>query len=176
VHEGRARSVSMRQPPDGGLVVTRIRRAHPSSISKASKTRGPCAAEAPPTWTCTSEAVDVCLFPPNRKRIAAIALVVGTLLVAINQGGTIASGDVSWVVWIRVALDIPHPCVRLNDGRARRVTTQRRGVSLERTVGRHQVPNTATQLHARHQERQWRRGARHVGSEDHFDSRKHHVD
>ena len=68
--------------------------------------------EPPPTWACASEALSVCRYPPNRRRVAAIALVVGSLLVAINQGATLASGDLGWVVWVRVALDYLIPaCV-----------------------------------------------------------------
>lgn len=68
--------------------------------------------EPPPTWACASEGLSVCRYPPNRRRVAAIALVVGSLLVGINQGGTLASGDLGWVVWVRVALDYLIPaCV-----------------------------------------------------------------
>ena len=67
---------------------------------------------SPPTWTCASEAVGVCLFPPNRRRVTAIALLVGSLLVAINQGGALASGRVSSILWVRMALDYLIPaCV-----------------------------------------------------------------
>jgi hypothetical protein len=69
-------------------------------------------AEAPPTWACASEALGVCLYRPNRRRVAVIAGVVGSLLVAINQGGTLASGHLDWVVWVRVGLDYVIPaCV-----------------------------------------------------------------
>ena len=133
MHEGRIRSVSMRRPPDRSLAATQTSRAQPSSTSEAPTAGGPGPAEAPPTWTCASEAVDVCLFPPNRKRIAAIALVVGSLLAAINQGGTLASGHVDWVVWIRVALDYLIPtCVStlgVLAGSRRNGAASRRGAS-----------------------------------------------
>jgi hypothetical protein len=97
---------------DGGRAPTHTSRPRPLATSDASKPDDPRPAEAPPTWTCASEAVDVCLFPPSRKRIAAIAVVVGSLLVAINQAGTLASGHVDWVVGLRVALDYVIPaCV-----------------------------------------------------------------
>lgn len=68
--------------------------------------------EGPPSWRTASEAVAVCLHRPNRRRIGLIAAVVGTLLLGINQGGVLASGHVSWVVWARVALDYVIPmCV-----------------------------------------------------------------
>ena len=86
----------------------------------------------PPTWTCASEAVEVCLFPPNRRRVTAIALLVGSLLVAINQGGALASGRVSWILWVRMALDYLIPaCVSTMGvlaGSRRTGATPRRGV------------------------------------------------
>lgn len=66
----------------------------------------------PPTWVTTSEAVTVCLYRPNRRRIIAIAIVVGTILVGINQGTILFSGHISWLVWIRILLDYITPaCV-----------------------------------------------------------------
>jgi low temperature requirement protein LtrA len=54
----------------------------------------------------------VCLYRPNRRRVALIAAVVGTLLVGINQGSVLASGHLDWVVWVRVLLDYLIPaCV-----------------------------------------------------------------
>jgi len=97
---------------NGARAPTHTSCPRPPASSDASKPEDPRPAEAPPTWTCASEAVDVCLFPPNRNRIAAIAVVVGSLLVAINQAGTLASGHVNWAVGIRVALDYLIPaCV-----------------------------------------------------------------
>lgn len=86
--------------------------------------------EPPPTWACASEALSVCRYPPNRRRVAAIALVVGSLLVGINQGGTLASGDLGWVVWVRVALDYLIPaCVSTMGVLA---GSRRRGAASER--------------------------------------------
>lgn len=66
----------------------------------------------PPSWGTISEAVSVCLHRPNRRRIALIAVVVGTLLVGINQGSVLASGNVDWVVWVRMVVDYVIPtCV-----------------------------------------------------------------
>ncbi len=133
MHERRIRSVSMRRPRERRLAATQTNRARPPSTSEASTAGGPARAEAPPTWTCASEAFDVCLFPPNRRRIAAIAFVVGSLLVAINQGGTLASGHEDWVVWIRVALDYLIPaCVStlgVLAGSRRNGAASRRGAS-----------------------------------------------
>ncbi|MDA8356385.1 MAG: nitrate/nitrite transporter NrtS [Actinomycetota bacterium] len=68
--------------------------------------------DGPPSWRTASEAVAVCLRRPNRRRIGLIAAVVGTLLAGANQGAALASGHVSWLVWVRVALDYVVPtCV-----------------------------------------------------------------
>ncbi len=67
---------------------------------------------SPPTWCNAREAVVVCVHRPNRRRIALIALVVGTLLVRINQGLVLAAGHVGWAIWVRVGLDYVIPaCV-----------------------------------------------------------------
>ncbi len=68
--------------------------------------------EDPPTWGNAGEAVAVCLHRPNRRRIALIVLVVGTLLVGINQGSVLAAGHVGGAIWVRVGLDYVIPaCV-----------------------------------------------------------------
>lgn len=70
------------------------------------------ASTAPPTWATAKEALGVCLHRPNRRRIAAIAAVVGTLLIAINEGGALAAGQLGWALWVRAALDYVIPtCV-----------------------------------------------------------------
>lgn len=75
----------------------------------AGKARG---GGAPPTWGSPAEALGVCTYRPNRRRIGLIAVVVGTLLVAINQGTAIASGHLGWLLWLRVVLDYLTPtCV-----------------------------------------------------------------
>ncbi|MHB1488559.1 MAG: nitrate/nitrite transporter NrtS [Acidimicrobiales bacterium] len=59
----------------------------------------------PPTWATGPEALAVCLHRLNRRRVGLIAAVVGTLLVGINQGAVLASGHMTWMVWVRVLLD-----------------------------------------------------------------------
>jgi len=104
--------VSSQRLATSELPPTRANRALPSASDDTSGSRDPRRVEPPPTWTCASEAVDVCLYPPNRRRVAVIAVAVGSLLVAINQAGALASGHVGWIVWVRVALDYLIPaCV-----------------------------------------------------------------
>jgi hypothetical protein len=59
-------------------------------------------------------------------------VVVGSLLVTINQGGTLASGHVGWVVWVRVALDYLVPaCVSTMGVLA---GSRRKGIASQRGV------------------------------------------
>jgi len=58
--------------------------------------------------------VDLCLvhtfrFRPLVRRSAGIALLVGTLLIAINQGMALASGDLSWALAWKVPLIYASP-------------------------------------------------------------------
>lgn len=65
-----------------------------------------------PTWSTWREALAVCRYSPNRRRIAAIATVVGTVLVGVNQGSVLAAGRLGPLVWVRVGLDYLIPgCV-----------------------------------------------------------------
>jgi len=59
----------------------------------------------PPTWGSWSEALAVCAHWPNRRRIALIAAVVGTILVGVNQGSNLAAGHLYPLLWVRVGLD-----------------------------------------------------------------------
>ncbi len=65
----------------------------------------------PPTWANGREAFGICLHRPNRRRVSLIAATVGTLLVGVNQGSSLASGHLSLVVWVRVGLDYLIPSV-----------------------------------------------------------------
>lgn len=66
----------------------------------------------PPSWRTLSEALRVCAYRPNRRRIYFIALTVGTLLVVINQGGVVMSGNVDMATWVRIGADYLTPaCV-----------------------------------------------------------------
>ena len=116
---GRIRSVSSRRLPTREHPPAHAGRALPYGSDDTSGSRDPGRVESPPTWTCASEAVDV------------IAVVVGSLLVVINEGGTLASGHVGWVVWVRVALDYLIPvCVStlgVLAGSRRKGTASQRG-------------------------------------------------
>jgi hypothetical protein len=64
----------------------------------------------------TRDAVAFCLQRPNLRRTTRIALVVGAVLTAINQGGVIASGHVTPATWARCALNFVVPFLVSNAG------------------------------------------------------------
>jgi hypothetical protein len=78
----------------------------PSIDVKMTATTGPA------TWSSWSELTGVVGATPNLKRTLAIALVIGTLFVAMNQLEIILSGDATAIVWFKVALTYITPfCV-----------------------------------------------------------------
>ena len=70
----------------------------------------------PATWSTAREAVAVCCQQVVLRRTARIALLVGTILSAVNQGGVILGGDASGVTWLRVAANYVIPFCVSNAG------------------------------------------------------------
>lgn len=62
------------------------------------------------------DTVRICLRPEHLRRTLAIALVVGTILTAINQADVIAAGDATLVTWIKAAANYCVPFVVSNLG------------------------------------------------------------
>jgi hypothetical protein len=62
------------------------------------------AGAGPPTWATWREALAVVCYPPHLRRTITIALVVGTVLFAINQLDVVLRGDATAVVWVKSAL------------------------------------------------------------------------
>lgn len=63
-------------------------------------------------WTSWGEVPRVVTAPANLKRSIAIALVIGTVFVAMNQLDLILSGKATVVVWLKVGLTYLTPlCV-----------------------------------------------------------------
>jgi hypothetical protein len=59
---------------------------------------------ASPTWTTNRQAGAVCAHPANLKKTIAVALVVGSLLFAINQLDVVLSGRATLSTWFKVSL------------------------------------------------------------------------
>ena len=57
-----------------------------------------------------------CLQRRNLRRTLRIALVVGVVLTAINQGGVIAGGDATAATWVRCVLNFVVPFLVSNAG------------------------------------------------------------
>ena len=64
----------------------------------------------------TREALRICLRPQHLRSTLTIALVVGTILLAINQLDVILSGDATAVTWIKVGVTYCVPFVVSNLG------------------------------------------------------------
>jgi hypothetical protein len=64
------------------------------------------------TWSTWAEALGVIRAPANLKRSVTIALVIGTLFVAMNQLEVILSGQATLIVWLKAGLTYVTPlCV-----------------------------------------------------------------
>jgi len=61
----------------------------------------PATTQAPPTWTQWDETFRVIFYPPFFKKTVQIALVVGTVLFAINHPDEVIHGRATLAVWIK---------------------------------------------------------------------------
>jgi len=62
------------------------------------------------------EAVAYCFTPHNLRRTVRIALIVGVLLTAINQGAVITAGHATAGTWVRSGLNFVVPFLVSNAG------------------------------------------------------------
>lgn len=78
---------------------------------------------AEPSWTRPIEAVGLFLHGHTVRTASPIAVVVGTVLSAVNQGAVIVGGDATIGTWLRVAFNYLVPFVVASVGylSARRV-------------------------------------------------------
>ena len=60
--------------------------------------------ESPFAWTTWREAARVVAYPPHLRKCVTIALVVGTVLFAINQLDVVLRGDATAAVWMKVGV------------------------------------------------------------------------
>ncbi len=64
------------------------------------------------TWSNWHDLPGMIGAPANLKRTVTIALVIGTLFVAMNQLGAIVSGEATLIVWLKAGLTYLTPfCV-----------------------------------------------------------------
>jgi hypothetical protein len=68
------------------------------------------------SWRGWREAVSVVMWPANLKRTVATALIVGTLLFAINQLNGVLAGHATPVVWIKTGVTYLVPFAVANVG------------------------------------------------------------
>lgn len=64
-----------------------------------------------PPWRTLADACIIVLCGVTARTALPVALVVGTLLSAVNQGTVIAHGDATPSVWLRVAFNYAVPFV-----------------------------------------------------------------
>lgn len=60
--------------------------------------------EEAPTWSTWRDIPKVCLYRPHLRRTVRVALVVGTILFAINQLNVVLAGKADVVVWLKTGL------------------------------------------------------------------------
>jgi hypothetical protein len=70
----------------------------------------------PPTWATWREAVAVIAYRPHLRRTVAIAVLVGTILFAVNQLDVVLRGDATAVVWIKTGVTYLVPFAVANAG------------------------------------------------------------
>lgn len=70
----------------------------------------------PPTWRTAGEAVRVVLYRAHLTRTSLTALIVGTLLFAINQLDIVLRGDATASTWIKAGVTYLVPFAVANVG------------------------------------------------------------
>ena len=70
----------------------------------------------PLTWSSPTEAVRIVAHPPHLRRTAVTALIVGTVLFAINQLDVVLEGHATWVTWLKSAVTYCVPFAVANVG------------------------------------------------------------
>lgn len=69
-----------------------------------------------PLWTTWAEAVRVVCYRPHLRKTVAIALLVGTILFAINHLDVVLRGDATTAVWVKSAVTYLVPFCVSNAG------------------------------------------------------------
>jgi hypothetical protein len=82
-----------------------------------------------PTWSTVGEALRVVAYRPHLVRTVRIAMIVGTILFAINQLDVVVSGRATVVVWVKAGVTYLVPFCVSNLGIL--VATSRRRLQRE---------------------------------------------
>jgi hypothetical protein len=61
------------------------------------------------TWSTRRECARLFAQGVTVRTAGRVALVVGTILSAVNQGSTIVNGSATWVTWLRVGRELLRP-------------------------------------------------------------------
>jgi hypothetical protein len=69
----------------------------------------PASAAGRPEWSKVRQALLLVARGATLSVAGRVALLVGTVLSAANQGSVIASGDATWVTWLRVGVNYLTP-------------------------------------------------------------------
>ena len=83
-----------------------------------------------PSWGTWHEAIRVITFPRHLRSTLTIALVVGSILFAVNQLDVVLNGDATAVTWIKIAVTYVVPFAVSNLGIL--TATRRMGTSRGR--------------------------------------------
>jgi hypothetical protein len=79
-----------------------------------------------PGWSTWREALRVVAYRPHLRRTIRIALVVGSVLFAINQLDVVLRGDATAIVWFKIGLTYVVPFCVSNAGILIATSTRRR--------------------------------------------------
>lgn len=64
-----------------------------------------------PTWSTWPHAVALFVRGATLRVAGPVALTVGTVLTAVNQGSVLLAGAANWATWVRVAVNYATPFV-----------------------------------------------------------------
>jgi hypothetical protein len=70
----------------------------------------------PPPWSTAREALRVIAYRPHLRRTVLTALIVGTILFAINQLDVVLEGHAEWATWLKIGVTYVVPFAVANAG------------------------------------------------------------
>ncbi|HEX9505401.1 MAG TPA: nitrate/nitrite transporter NrtS [Acidimicrobiia bacterium] len=67
--------------------------------------------EPHPTWSTPRECARLFAQGVTVRTAGRVAVIVGTILSAVNQGSTIVDGSTTWATWVRVGVNYCVPFI-----------------------------------------------------------------